>query len=204
MDSPRVTPRVFFICKIPPTLSVLAIHGHFGYTNIITRWMEVKKLILITSVSVAVVAISATSLFALTKKEETTPLPSTVTVQTADPKPVESKEIVETVNEPPKVETVQETPVEAVTVPTNEQLIEQYNWNRPAYGDSIRAMIRYYPSYFTDELREASFKYIDDVSPSEEDGGITYFYIHTRSVGYKKDKWIELGTRAGVDTSLYE
>jgi len=116
-------------------------------------------------------------------------------------KPLEAPLPLETQN----VAAITEQPAQSVaTVPTNEELIERYGWNVGPYRDSINVLMKYYPQFFTDEMREKSFKYIEDVSPSREEGYISYFYIIARQGNYNVKAWINLGKKAGVDTSLYE
>jgi len=155
----------------------------------------------------ALIVTGIVSVFGVYTSVNSVPTP---TVQANYSAPVAvSKPLQERVEIAPQTNTiVAETPVveppTVLKVPTNEELKVKYGWTMSPYLDSINMLITFYPQFFTDEMREYSFKYIQDSSPSVEEGYIAYFYMGCRRASYDVRAWIDLGKKAGVDTSRYE
>ena len=103
-----------------------------------------------------------------------------------------------------------EQTVQPVAVPTNDELIAQYGWTYGPLKDSIKYIITYYPQYFTDSNREASFSYINAIGNSGHDfnngvtiQNITFPFAYWRSNGYTETSWYRLGELCGIDYNTF-
>ena len=172
-----------------------------------TRKNEVKKAIIIASISVLTVASIGTATLATRSQEQ--PQAQGYTAVEAP----ESFQPVEVAIETPIVEEVpQNAPESAVeTVPSNEQLISQYGWTAGSNRESIDYIIWMFPKRFTEEERVNSFAYLHAVSISNKVVGTEpktinsidfvrwYFHEH-----FMDESWVNVGILAEVDASLYE
>ena len=179
-----------------------------------------KNFVIASGLAVILSGAAVTTLFALNKPDSQQQNTQQVAVSKA-PQEQQKESIV---NEPTQVvEKPQEAPKQAVeqSIPTNDELATQYGWDRMAGG--ANNYINRWPQYFTETERGRSFQYMRSVGvalakmlspeiaalPDDQVNNITAngaFLNFMRPYFTSSDGsgWVELGKRAGVDTSYYE
>lgn len=127
---------------------------------------------------------------------------------------------IEAPQEPEKVETVKETPkkVEApqkvtqvtepeeLATPSIEDLIIEYGWSKSPYRESIGFIMGNLPQYFTENKREASFKYLYDICESNTDErlNISFCFTFLRAQGWTEKAWDDLVKIPALESKLFD